>query len=123
MPAINFSVFIEQVENGSKKQTIRKRRKRPIKVGDTLQLYTGMRTPACRKLGVTTCTGVEPLVLHCQGVEYTALKLMITRFAQNSLNDFAKQDGFKSWPQLASWFHLERKPFEGDLIRWELLHE
>lgn len=50
MPIINFTKFIEKVESGEKRQTIRAVRKRPIKVGDKLYLYSGLRTKEARNL-------------------------------------------------------------------------
>jgi len=45
MPALNFKKqFSPSVRDGSKLQTIRMKRKHPIKVADKLFLYTGMRT-------------------------------------------------------------------------------
>ena len=55
MPALNFRAeFADAVERGEKCQTIRAYRKdgRNPKPGDTLHLYTGMRTRACRRLAV-----------------------------------------------------------------------
>jgi len=48
MPTINFTKF--KVESGEKRQTIRAVRKRPIKVGDKLHLYSGLRTKKARNL-------------------------------------------------------------------------
>jgi hypothetical protein len=46
MPALDFQArFAPLVESGEKRQTIRKRRKRPIGVGQTLYLWTGQRLP------------------------------------------------------------------------------
>ena len=65
MPALNFQEqFAAAVESGEKRQTIRSERKRPIKVGDTLYLYTGMRTKRCRKLGSAGCVGIEEIRIN-----------------------------------------------------------
>ena len=47
MPALGFSVFHDKVKNGKKRQTIRRHRKQPIKVGDTLYLYLYLRRKDC----------------------------------------------------------------------------
>lgn len=52
MPALNFSKFIAAVEDGSKPLTIRDIRKNPIRPGDVLYMFTGMRTRQCRKLNL-----------------------------------------------------------------------
>lgn len=65
MPSLNFMErFAGAVERGEKRQTIRRVRKTPIKVGDTLQLYTGQRTKACRKLGLGRCTRVRAIMMR-----------------------------------------------------------
>lgn len=50
---VNFTVFIDKILSGEKRQTIRKDGKKwkNVKVGDKLTLYTGLRTKDCRKLG------------------------------------------------------------------------
>jgi len=55
MPSLGFSVFKEKVLDGSKRQTIRKLRKHPIKIGDKLFLFWKMRTKQCERLGEGTC--------------------------------------------------------------------
>lgn len=68
MPAYNFQTqFAPAVEAGIKRSTIRPRRKdgRQPKVGDTLYLYTGMRTKACRLLRKETCTAALPVEIRC----------------------------------------------------------
>ena len=49
---VNFTVFIDKILSGEKRQTIRKAGKKwdKVKVGDKLTLYTGLRTKKCRKL-------------------------------------------------------------------------
>ena len=65
MPAYNFmKQFAPLIENGVKTTTIRKRRKRPTRPGDTLYLYTGMRTKDCRKLLETECVAVLPITIN-----------------------------------------------------------
>jgi len=51
MPSVNYKKrFVPDVESGIKKQTIRKKRKNPIKPGDKLYFFTGLRTKHCRRL-------------------------------------------------------------------------
>ena len=52
MPAYNFQKqFAPLVESGQKRQTIRAiGKRRHARPGESLQLYTGQRTKACRKL-------------------------------------------------------------------------
>ena len=64
MPALNFKKqFADKVERGEKRQTIRALRAdgRNPQPGQTLFLYTGMRTKSCRKLGEAVCSSVEQI--------------------------------------------------------------
>lgn len=67
MPALNFKKqFAPLVESGGKRQTIRARRKdgRDPRPGQTLYLYTGMRTQVCRKLGEVECKKTEAIAIE-----------------------------------------------------------
>lgn len=57
-PLLGFTKLKEKLLDGSKTQTIRKPRKRPIKVGDKLYVYWKLRTKECRKLGVGKVTSI-----------------------------------------------------------------
>jgi len=60
MVAFNFKeCFADEVECGIKRGSIRSNKK--CNVGDAIQLYTGQRTKACRKLGEAICIGVVPI--------------------------------------------------------------
>lgn len=63
MVSLNFSVFQDKILNGEKKQTIRliggdNSPWLKLKPGTKLQLYSGMRTKKCKKLG---CAVVDEL--------------------------------------------------------------
>ncbi len=123
MPALNFQAqFAQAVEDGAKRQTIRafRKDKRDPKVGQTLYLYTGMRTKACRKLGEAECIDVVPLDLGPFGVQLdTAEGATLLRVPCPALTRFAQDDGFASWPEMAAWFDkVHGLPFRGLLIRW-----
>lgn len=55
--------FVVPIEAGTKRQTIRAPRKRHAKPGEEMQLYTGMRTRACRLIRLATCLSVWPVSL------------------------------------------------------------
>ena len=56
MPALNFQKrFVSKILSGEKRQTIRAKRKNPIKVNDTLQLWTGQRTKRAKHLIDVQC--------------------------------------------------------------------
>ena len=118
MPALNFQErFAAAVESGEKRQTIRRAWKRPIKVGDMLYLYTGMRTKRCEGIGQYVCKSVRT-------IKFTLGTISIDEetycFGQtHAAHHFAKADGFDSWPEMRNWFSDRYGlPFEGVLIEW-----
>ena len=115
MPALNFNLrFADAVENGTKAQTIRAPRKRPFKVGDTLYLYTGMRTKWCRKLGEGQCVGVCPII-----IDWNDLIVDGVEWYKAAAHEMANQDGFANYEEMADWFNLHHGlPFTGVLIQW-----
>lgn len=122
MVAYNFQGrFADLVASGRKAQTIRAPRKdgRHAKVGDALQLYTGMRTRQCRKLRNAVCQDVCDIrleanrILTCKPQELLAL---------HDLDQFARHDGFANWSEMREWFAgTHGLPFRGVLIRWLVL--
>lgn len=119
MPALNFQKqFAEAVKNGSKTQTIRTPRKSPIKEGDTLYLYTGMRTKQCEKLKEVKCTGVVDFRIIASGAGCIIGQHSL--YYLDHLNRVAVADGFKDWFTMVKWFgEMHGLPFEGNLILWK----
>lgn len=128
MPALNFKKqFAEDVELGVKKQTIRAPRKdgRPhCRVGDTIKLYTGMRTKQCRLLG-------EAVVIRMERIRIDDIEMFINGHRLPSQiynrdqpeptdNEFAQADGFEDFMSMADWFRdVHGLPFEGTAIYWD----
>ena len=117
MPALNFKKeFADAVESSEKTQTIRKVWKRPIKTGDRLYLFTGMRTKKCRLLRKVWCYGVVPITIDetivcVDGAQYKG---------SVSMGYIAKKDGFDSVDAFLDFFRKQYGlPFEGVLIWWE----
>lgn len=96
MVAINFTVFVDKVESGEKRRTLRDKPR--CKPGDALQLYTGMRNRGCRKLRDAICTSVKKVLLYETHL-YVDDLLMI-----ESAHDFALLDGFKGYDEMIAWF-------------------
>ena len=117
MVAINFEKrFAEAVASGTKLQTIRRERKRPIVAGDTLQLYTGLRTKSTRKLADAVCTETEAVE-----IDYDDLFLGARFLDAHDREGFATADGFTSYLDMASWFAGKYgAPFRGRVIKWRL---
>ena len=118
MAALNFQKqFAEAVKNGEKTQTIRAHRKNPIKEGETLYLYTGMRTKSCEKLKEVKCTSVLPFKINSLGVSCTVGQH--TLYYLDHLDKIAVADGFNDWRDMVRWFsETHGLPFDGNLIIW-----
>lgn len=117
MVAFNFQPqFVADIQSGAKTQTIR--RSARAKVGDRLQLYTGMRTKACRKI-------VDPDPV-CILTNYIALRPDGITFGDASLfpsaDEFARMDGFRDYADMHRWFtdRYDDAYFVGRLTRWRL---
>lgn len=122
--------FSGLILTGEKRQTIRAPRGgsgRHARAGDGLQLFTGMRTRACRKLGDATCAEVREVVLDF-AQDRVVLDEAIELETGLELNAFAVADGFGSPPtQLSPWGYMRRwwavthpgqALFRGVLIGW-----
>ena len=115
MVAYNFQTrFAHDVETGKKRQTIRAEGKRNhARPGDKIQLYTGMRTKQCRKLGEATCT----LSTYCAIYENN---ITTGNYPATDLDEFAQADGFHSFYEMKEWFRKTHGlPFIGRLIKWD----
>ena len=121
MPALNFQTrFASAVRTHQKRQTTRRVWKRPIKPGDTLYLYGGMRTTRCRKLRVAVCLDCRPITISEHSISIVTDGDTLGVWPEGgSLEWLAHQDGFDSWKEMRDWFK-ERYglPFEGVLITW-----
>jgi len=110
---------------GTKAQTIRAERagrSRHARPGELVQLYTGMRTRQCTKLGESKCIAVWPIELHL-GVGIVFANDGWIRTGED-LDAFARQDGFRGWPEMVAFWKVEHPDavvFEGILIRWQPL--
>jgi hypothetical protein len=120
--------FAGKVSTGKKRQTIRAFRKYPIKVGDTLHLYTALRSKYARRLRKpVTCQSVELIHIHFNNNTIILPEQVISE--RYWLDRFAKADGFSNWDDMKSfWFeeHGVKKGkrkiiltvFKGNLIKW-----
>jgi hypothetical protein len=115
MPAINFKQqFTSALSSGEKRQTIRKPRKRQTVPGDTLYLYTGMRTKKVHKLLETVCLAVLPISIWKSSVRLDGVYLKA-----NEIKDLAELDGFATTEAFYEFFRENHGlPFEGEVIKW-----
>ncbi|WP_425072561.1 hypothetical protein [Sagittula sp. S175] len=128
MPALNFQErFAPDVESGIKRQSMRKPRadgKPHCKVGDTLKLYTGMRTQQCRLLGEARVTRIATVKIDQTGMKLDGERLFACLHSRDQLdptdNEFAEADGFESFADMRDWIEETHGPlpFEGVVIYW-----
>ena len=113
---VNFSVFIDKILSGEKRQTIRRASPKwaNVKAGDKLTLYTGLRTKQCRKLGEAVVESVGKVVFYRAG-----LIAVVTRYGENWLTEFwltedevdelVRRDGFGDVHDFWKFFDAPRK--------------
>lgn len=123
MVACNFDRrFAEAIRSGTKRQTIRRERKRGnAYIGCALQLYVGMRTWDCEKLIDAQCTSVEKILVDClNGCTY----LENRRLTRRQENELARADGFENAFEMYDFLKDQYENtgsypiFEGILIKW-----
>ena len=116
MALINFQKqFAEDVRSGKKTQTIRSPRKYPIKKGETLYLYTGLRTKNTEKLMEVECKDVKNVTIY----EREFKTNRGSWYGYLDLDNIAKKDGFDEWASMIEWFkNTHGLPFKGKLIEW-----
>lgn len=108
------------IKAGTKTQTIRPKRKRPIQVGEALSLreWEGVAYRSRMvELLKTVCIGVFAVRVGQSRVEIGRGGI----FAAVSLDDFARSDAFRDWLDMRQWYLSAAGyglPFEGELIQW-----
>ncbi|MCB1424111.1 MAG: hypothetical protein KDJ69_16945 [Nitratireductor sp.] len=127
MTALNFQQqFAGDVEAGAKTQTIRawwkdrERQQRLFAPGAKVQLYTGMRTKVCRKLGDGIVVKLFEVEIRKDGIQLTndrGAGAWLTDSA--ALHAEAMADGFYNWSAMRGWFaDTHGLPFSGLIICW-----
>jgi hypothetical protein len=134
MPAYSFQErFIPFLLDGSKDHTVRKERSarsRHVRPGEIIQLYYGVCTKWCRKIGEATCSAV-----HCLQITQEEILFPIAwEFAPLCAFDrnlFAWRDGFRPEGSTADnpagafdlmlrfWKQTHELPFQGVVIYWK----
>ncbi len=126
MPLLNFKKqFAPLVELGlldpehpcGKRQTIRVLRKdgRDPAPGQTLHLYTGLRTKAARRLGAAPCESTIPIKISEHLITVNGGRWLSERTAIY----LARKDGFKNLKDFLQFFKKTHGlPFSGLLIWW-----
>jgi hypothetical protein len=129
MPALNFKKQFEpHIRSRRKRHTIRAKRKRPIKPGDMLYLFTGMRTKSCQKIMQTVCAKVEDVKIEmraysgkgilARGLTFPHVIIEGIDLSGDEKEALAYADGFDSFADMMKFWD-GRLPFSGDLIHWK----
>jgi hypothetical protein len=128
--------FIPFLLDGSKDHTVRKERagrSRHARPGETIQLYYGMRTKWCRKIGEATCSAVFAIRITENRISFP----LVTEdedeveIVPNNRDSFAWRDGFRPEGSTADnpagafdlmlrfWKQTHELPFQGVVIYWK----
>jgi len=112
--------FVPPILDGTKDQTIRAPRiRRHARPGEALQLYTGMRTRACRLIRRTICLAAMPCRLDWGGQIH--FDVDGERMAPAEMDAFARRDGFADVDDMGRFWRAEHPDvvdFLGVAIRW-----
>lgn len=109
MAAYNFKKeFAPAVKSGKKRCTMRQRRKSGYvpSVGESLTLYTGMRSKGCEKLCDVTVKAVRPVIIELEE-ERTSVVLDGTPLTFNEIRHLAERDGFFSVAEFRGFFRTQ----------------
>ena len=120
MALINFSRedFTDAVADGSKHFTVRQLRKKLIKKGEPLQLYTGLRTKQAKKLRDAICKNVWEIKIENKKSEFL-FWLDNKQLSSKKVKDISNKIGFESVENWIEYFKEKYKfPFKGQLIEW-----
>lgn len=123
--------FAVDIYLGTKTHTLRGPRRRHARVGEELQLYTGMRTKSCQLLGLARCDRFKGVYLkfsHYQSFDiFDVIETdpgVFKRFGKlRSLGDpdsFARSDGFADIEDMARFWRDQHgvSSWEGFLVGW-----
>jgi|SRR5882724_8397397 len=105
-----------------KRQTIRAiGKRRHARPSETLQLYHGMRTKQCFKIGEAICVDVHDITLWI-GSDDVAINIEGKQLiGRHEANLFAQADGFADTRDMAAFWHDEHvgvEKFDGVCIKW-----
>ena len=108
---------------GTKRHTIRAKRKIPPRVGEMCHCYVNPRQKTMRLLGRWPCVKVQEIVIGTfrPHVKDPIRNLLVSIdgicLSWDERQALAKSDGFASFAEMAE-FWKGRLPFKGDIIHW-----
>lgn len=115
--------FVPKIFSGEKTQTIRAIRAHPAQVGETLHLYTGLRTKKAKLLMRVPCVKVEAIRIDLvwppgEACRRPVLIIYDSPLCSDELDAFARRDGFSDFDDMMD-FWKGRLPFKGHIIHWK----
>jgi hypothetical protein len=141
MVAYSFkAIFEARIATGLKRQTVRGKRDRHARVGESMQLYVGMRTKSCHKIRPdVVCTSVKSIEIctshlidsvvasiAIDGVPLNACEIELFAIADGFAPNFVKPldarlDGRTARENMGLFWVAAHGygRFEGVLIEWE----
>jgi hypothetical protein len=121
MPSFNFQKqFVPAISDGTKSGTIRQTQR--CKPGDTMFLFTGLRTKKCNRLRTVPCVAVLKVTVPDMFKKGTTATISLNdqRLSLFTEADFVKADGF---PNSYSFYEFFQKqyglPFTGYWHVWD----
>ncbi len=126
MPAYNFQrQFIGKILDGSKPHTIRRRRKHPTKVDDTIMMFCGLRTKNCFQFAEAPCVKITPVIIFPWKAEIWKAdddkRGAFRTMKSETVNELARADGFDTVAEFFEFFKLYKTEALDDfeIIYWD----
>lgn len=131
MPILNFKPqFVDPIREGRKNHTIRADRKHPIKTGDKLYLYCGLRRKGAYRIlpEPVTCTKAVPISIDFRrlGTQFNEFVFIgEQRLSHDECEALARADGFGDWTAMVAFWEREHGDcrgevrFSGQIIHWK----
>jgi len=119
--------FAAPILAGTKQHTIRATRINPDKPGNTLHLYTGLRTKKAKLLMRVLCVKVEEIRILLESDNVRTVLFRHTNYVveiagatldSSEKEALARRDGFVNFREMIEFWN-GRLPFDGHIIHWK----
>jgi hypothetical protein len=109
--------FVPLIRSNLKVQTIRSKKR--CSVGDTMHLFTGLRTKRCERIANVQCMLTDYVHLEPSGITFG------NKGNHPDCDGFAQLDGFRDFDDMLAWFQAAyaTQHFIGTVHRWDPLAE
>lgn len=107
--------FVRHILAGTKRHTIRSLRRYPDKPGNTLHLYSGLRTKKAKLIMRVRCTRIQEFRMN----EDHAIFIDGIELSESEKRQLARADGFSNLQEMVKFWDAENDlPFVGQIIHW-----